>query len=126
MRSKERTEPPRKRSRTSEDADDVAVTAGGKKARGRPRVDTQDATAADVSIAPHYTEYLYHFFSSMFSQSAARKTETDAAIASKNANPARATGIPATQRDNNIITQAAEYPTTCCYRRDEPVVLAPP
>ncbi|KAF3041752.1 hypothetical protein E8E12_008802 [Didymella heteroderae] len=47
MRSKEPTEPPRKRSRTSEDADDVTFLAGGKKARGRPRVDTQDATAAD-------------------------------------------------------------------------------
>jgi hypothetical protein len=41
---------PRKRSRTSEDADDLAVISKGKKARGRPRVDTQDATAADVSI----------------------------------------------------------------------------
>jgi len=39
----------RKRSRTSEDAEDAIVTSGGKKARGRPRVDTQDATAADVS-----------------------------------------------------------------------------
>jgi hypothetical protein len=37
--------PPRKRSRTSKDSDE----AGNKKARGRPRVDTQDATAADVS-----------------------------------------------------------------------------
>jgi hypothetical protein len=50
----------RKRSRTSEDAEDAAVTSGSKKARGRPRVDTQDATAADVSdslclesILPH-------------------------------------------------------------------------
>ncbi|KAF3038213.1 hypothetical protein E8E11_004973 [Didymella keratinophila] len=47
MRTKASTEPTRKRSRTSEDADDVAIAAGGKKARGRPRVDTQDATAAD-------------------------------------------------------------------------------
>ena len=39
----------RKRSRTSEDAEDAVVTSGSKKARGRPRVDTQDATAADVS-----------------------------------------------------------------------------
>ncbi|KAI8933677.1 hypothetical protein NX059_009395 [Plenodomus lindquistii] len=36
---------PRKRTRTSNSAEDE--TAGGKKARGRPRVDTQDATAAD-------------------------------------------------------------------------------
>jgi hypothetical protein len=50
MRSKEPTEPPRKRSRTGEDPDDAAVKVGGKKARGRPRVDTQDATAADVSM----------------------------------------------------------------------------
>ena len=42
----------RKRSRTSEDAEDAAVTSGSKKARGRPRVDTQDATAADVSDFP--------------------------------------------------------------------------
>ncbi|KAF2623041.1 hypothetical protein BU25DRAFT_200455 [Macroventuria anomochaeta] len=47
MKSTEGTEPPHKRSRTSEDADDAAVASGGKKARGRPRVDTQDATAAD-------------------------------------------------------------------------------
>ncbi|KAF9691902.1 hypothetical protein EKO04_009871 [Ascochyta lentis] len=38
---------PRKRSRTSEDGDKVAAVSTGKKARGRPRVDTQDATAAD-------------------------------------------------------------------------------
>jgi hypothetical protein len=37
--------PLRKRSRTSKDSDE----ASNKKARGRPRVDTQDATAADVS-----------------------------------------------------------------------------
>ncbi|KAF1851507.1 uncharacterized protein K460DRAFT_36250 [Cucurbitaria berberidis CBS 394.84] len=36
---------PRKRSRTSNSTEDGA--AGGKKARGRPRVDTQDSTAAD-------------------------------------------------------------------------------
>lgn len=36
----------RKRSRRSNSGEDAA---GGKKARGRPRVDTQDATAADVS-----------------------------------------------------------------------------
>jgi hypothetical protein len=36
--------PSRKRSRTSNTVED-----GAKKARGRPRVDTQDATAADVS-----------------------------------------------------------------------------
>jgi hypothetical protein len=37
--------PLRKRSRASKDSDE----ASNKKARGRPRVDTQDATAADVS-----------------------------------------------------------------------------
>lgn len=37
----------RKRSRKSNGGEDGA--AGGKKTRGRPRVDTQDATAADVS-----------------------------------------------------------------------------
>lgn len=58
MKSKETTEPPRKRVRMSEDADDLAVTAGGKKARGRPRVDTQDATAADVSIGTISEAYL--------------------------------------------------------------------
>lgn len=36
--------PSRKRSRTNNSAEE-----GAKKARGRPRVDTQDATAADVS-----------------------------------------------------------------------------
>lgn len=40
---------PRKRSRMSDDADDATAASGGKKVRGRPRVDTQDATAADVS-----------------------------------------------------------------------------
>jgi hypothetical protein len=39
--------PSRKRSRASNSAEDGAKD--GKKARGRPRVDTQDATAADVS-----------------------------------------------------------------------------
>jgi hypothetical protein len=38
--------PLRKRSRTSAGDDE---DAGRKKARGRPRVDTKDATAADVS-----------------------------------------------------------------------------
>ncbi|KAJ4366192.1 hypothetical protein N0V83_007827 [Neocucurbitaria cava] len=42
--SEEQTRP-RKRSRTSNSGEDGA--AGGKKARGRPRVDTEDATAAD-------------------------------------------------------------------------------
>ena len=51
MKSTEITARPRKRSRTSEDAEDTTVAATGKKARGRPRVDTQDATAADVSTA---------------------------------------------------------------------------
>ena len=37
----------RKRSRTSASSEDAS--AAGKKARGRPRVDTQDETAADVS-----------------------------------------------------------------------------
>lgn len=41
----------RKKSRTGEKAGMVGdgVTKDGKKTRGRPRVDTQDATAADVS-----------------------------------------------------------------------------
>lgn len=44
--SEEHTQHSRKRSRRSNSGEDGA---GGKKARGRPRVDTQDATAADVS-----------------------------------------------------------------------------
>lgn len=40
--------PSRKRSRTAASAGEDAG-AGGRKARGRPRVDTQDETAADVS-----------------------------------------------------------------------------
>lgn len=39
--------PPRKRSRRTSAGDEGG--AAGKKARGRPRVNTQDATAADVS-----------------------------------------------------------------------------
>lgn len=39
--------PTRKRSRVS---NSVENGAAGKKARGRPRVDTQDATAADVRM----------------------------------------------------------------------------
>ena len=116
MRSKELTEPPHKRSRTSEDADDVAVAAGGKKARGRPRVDTQDATAADVSLDPHDKACLPSLLSSIFTTVAAQNTETDAVIASKNADSSRSTSIPAAQRDNNIITQAAGHSITCCYR----------
>jgi hypothetical protein len=45
--SEEHTQTSRKRSRRSNSGDDGG--AGGKKTRGRPRVDTQDATAADVS-----------------------------------------------------------------------------
>lgn len=51
---------PRKRSRQSDDADDVVITSGAKKARGRPRVDTQDATAADVSNKILKTEGFQH------------------------------------------------------------------
>lgn len=40
--------PPKKRSRKTSSGGDESGAAG-KKARGRPRVDTQDATAADVS-----------------------------------------------------------------------------
>lgn len=43
--------PTRKRTRTSQSTEDGASTPGGKKARGRPRVDTHDATAADVSCS---------------------------------------------------------------------------
>lgn len=43
--SEEQPQTSRKRSRRSNSGDDGG--AGGKKARGRPRVDTQDATAAD-------------------------------------------------------------------------------
>jgi hypothetical protein len=39
--------PSRKRARRSDSADEGAEK--GKKARGRPRVDTKDATAVDVS-----------------------------------------------------------------------------
>lgn len=116
MRSKELTEPPRKRSRTSENVDDVAVAVGGKKARGRPRVDTQDATAADVSLDHHGKACLHSLLSSIFSTGAAQNTETDAAIASKNADSSRSTSIPTAQRDNNIITQAAGHSITCCDR----------
>lgn len=51
MTSSESEGPPasRKRSRKSDSAEDGGP--GGKKARGRPRVDTKDATAADVSIS---------------------------------------------------------------------------
>lgn len=77
MRNKESSEPPRKRSRTSEDADDVAVTAGGKKARGRPRVDTQDATAADVSVVNSNRSHSVAQ-SDRPSTGAARNIETDA------------------------------------------------
>ncbi|KAI4617742.1 hypothetical protein J4E83_006074 [Alternaria metachromatica] len=42
----EQAQTSRKRSRRRDSGDDGG--AGGKKARGRPRVDTQDATAADV------------------------------------------------------------------------------
>jgi hypothetical protein len=45
--SESETAPSRKRSRASNSAEDGAKE--GKKARGRPRVDPQDATAADVS-----------------------------------------------------------------------------
>lgn len=44
--SDEHAQQPQKRSRKSNSGEDAA---GGKKARGRPRVDTHDATAADVS-----------------------------------------------------------------------------
>lgn len=50
MKVTESTSRSRKRSRASDDGDDGAIASGSKKARGRPRVDTQDATAADVSI----------------------------------------------------------------------------
>lgn len=50
MKSTEGTSRPRKRSRTSDNADNAPAAFGGKKARGRPRVDTEDATAADVSL----------------------------------------------------------------------------
>lgn len=49
---------PRKRARVSNDANDVAAASGDKKARGRPRVDTEDATAADVSDV--LSRYPYH------------------------------------------------------------------
>lgn len=52
MKSTESTVRIRKRPRTSEDVEDAAIATGGKKIRGRPRVDTQDATAADVSANP--------------------------------------------------------------------------
>lgn len=48
MKGTDNAERSRKRSRLSEDGEE-ASTSGGKKTRGRPRVDTQDATAADVS-----------------------------------------------------------------------------
>lgn len=112
----ESTEPPRKRLRTSEDADDVAVTGGGKKARGRPRVDTQDATAADVSVDPLEAWCLPSSLLSISRTCATQNRKTDAMTASKNANSSRSTRISATQRDHNIVTQAAEYPFTFCHR----------
>lgn len=56
----EQTQTSRKRSRRGDSGDDGG--AGGKKARGRPRVDTQDATAADVSgDATSFLLYLPRF-----------------------------------------------------------------
>lgn len=52
------TECPRKHSRASEDAEDAAIASSGKKTRGRPRVETQDATAGDVS-----TNLIHPYFS---------------------------------------------------------------
>lgn len=46
MKATDITDGHRKRARTSQDTDE---TSASKRARGRPRVDTQDATAADVS-----------------------------------------------------------------------------
>jgi hypothetical protein len=47
----------RKRSRKDDGAEDGAGGGGkGKRARGRPRVDTQDATAADVSNCSCYVK----------------------------------------------------------------------
>lgn len=54
--SEEHAQQSRKRSRTSSSGDN----GSGKKTRGRPRVDTQDATAADVSgYSPLYRELIW-------------------------------------------------------------------
>lgn len=54
--SEEHAQQSRKRSRTSNSGDNGA----GKKTRGRPRVDTHDATAADVSgYSPLYRKLIW-------------------------------------------------------------------
>ena len=118
MRRTEAAAQPRKRSRMSDDADDTAVAAGGKKARGRPRVDTQDATAADVSIIP-YPHSAAPISRPLPIESIASDLskkhvpQTDSSPASKDTNSSCTTRISAAQRDDNHLTKTAELSITC-------------
>lgn len=122
MKSTEITARPRKRSRTSEDAEDTTVAATGKKARGRPRVDTQDATAADVSTALYshlFAPLLRPFFQShsrIKSQQSTIYPRLTLLLATKDADSACPTRIPAAQRNNNNITPTAKLSTTRNHR----------
>lgn len=90
---------PRKRSRTSEDADDAAVASGSKKVRGRPRVDTQDATAAEVSITlpiiHHFTLTILRVIIQLLHNQGSHTRKTDAVVETKNTDPSCTTCISA-------------------------------
>jgi hypothetical protein len=108
--------PTRKRSRTSNSAEDGGGKEG-KKARGRPRVDTQDATAADVSY------FIVYVSPDIFRASTCtvfvldraaynfRLRKTNDIVETKNANTPCATSISAEERNNHLVTQTREHAT---------------
>lgn len=122
MTSSESEEQPRirKRSRTSANGDE----AGSKKARGRPRVDTQDATAADVSSSPENSRmrslgddpcHVMYYNRSVYSESVDGRLVVRSFVsmlttsaASSNTDPSRPAGLSATERNNHIVAQEAK------------------
>lgn len=94
--------PSRKRSRTSEDGGKE-----GKKARGRPRVEPQDATAADVSWRVGRRLPCPQLEISCPGVFGRRKTNITSET--KNTNSPGAKGIPPEERNNDFITQKPEH-----------------
>jgi hypothetical protein len=96
--SKQSERSSKKSRKNSHESDDEGT---GKKARGRPRVDTTDETAADVSLSPPVVGTLSHCgMPGPYAYSSVASTDTDKTSPK---------GLPVTQRDHYLVIEGTGF-----------------
>jgi len=101
----------RKRSRTSEDGGKE-----GKKARGRPRVEPQDATAADVSWLGRRPPCLQF---EILCRGIFGRRKANITTEAENTNSPGAKSVPLEERNNDFVTQTPEHAAPFDHRANE-------